>query len=179
MAYSVRSATECRSSFRMRFVRWVSAVFTLSLRATATSLLVLLRRGVNNLPFAGVKTLSPRLAFFFLMQVPVQNHLCHPGRENVLRCCKASTAATRSRAASDLSTKPRAPAAKTSRTTCSASCIVRIRILIAGDIARICRAASRPFNWAFNVEKSDIWFGVGGQLDGSRRPWPRHILPTR
>jgi uncharacterized membrane protein YiaA len=48
------------------------------------------------------------------------------GVKNMRLLCNASTALTRSRPASDFKTKPRAPASKASRMTCSESVIVRI-----------------------------------------------------
>src|SRR5438876_1036841 len=71
----------------------------------------LTRRATISLPWYVPKTISP-----------VREE------KNDVPACSASTATTTSLAASDLSTNPRAPASSTSRTTCSSSVMVRIRI---------------------------------------------------
>src|SRR5438874_8351869 len=87
----------------------------------------------------------------------------------VLSWARASTAKTRSRAASDLRTKPRAPAFKTSRTICSDSCRVRISTLASGFVFKICRVASSPFRLGAGVVPSR-------PRDG--HPPPRRISST-
>ena len=84
-------------------------------------------------------------------------------------CCKASTAVNRSRPASDLSRKPRAPADRTSRTTWSLSCMVRIRMRICGVAARICLAASSPLRFGMPMSsRMTSGFNVSAIATASR-----------
>src|SRR6202790_1558028 len=71
----------------------------------------------------------------------------------VLRRCSAATAVIRSSIPSDLKTHPRTPASRQSRTTCSDSTAVRIRITWSGLCFRICRAASSPFRSGMQMSK--------------------------
>src|SRR4030081_2013087 len=78
--------------------------------------------------------------------------------------CSASTAANRSSVSSDLNTHPRTPASKQSRTTCSESTAVKIRMAWPGLWFRICRAASIQF-WHADVQDKKIWFQLPALLD--------------
>src|SRR2546430_2609638 len=99
----------------------------------------------------------------------------------VLSWARASTAKTRSRAASDLRTKPRAPAFKTSRTICSDSCRVRISTLASGFVFKICRVASSPFRLGIPMSRMITSGFSRCAFSTATRPSPRlaAYLPLR
>src|SRR5882724_7242925 len=81
--------------------------------------------------------------------------------KHVLSWARASTAKTRSRAASDLRTKPCAPAFKTSRTICSDSCRVRISTLASGFVFKDLPGRFKPVQARHSNVKND---NIGFQL---------------
>src|ERR1700722_1415852 len=66
------------------------------------------------------------------------------GVKNIRFLCSASTADTKSRAASDFNTKPRAPASRASRMTWSESVMVRTITFCWGFCCSSCRVAANP-----------------------------------
>jgi len=147
-AYRTRSLIEWQLRRIMRAARCVSAVLLLIPRAAAASLLVFpSANSFRTSRCRGVRRLaddSISADFFILFREPSRTISCIWGEKKVLLCRRASTAETRSRAASVLRTYPRTPASSISRIRVSDSCIVRIRIRVFDPLFAICLAASKP-----------------------------------
>ena len=142
----------------MILLRWVSAVLVLRLSTEATSfeLFPSARSWITSRSRAvsfgrrGGSLVDPCRP---LSRKPASTMSLTRGVKNIRLSCSASTAETRSRAASDFSTNPRAPASSASRMTWSESVMVSTMTLHPGLCWVSCRVAARPLRFGIPTSR--------------------------